>query len=562
MPGSDIIHIKVEPKTTEQMAVVVRPSAEAMTAAVGDWLEAHPEATTTVQDGSVTAIKLRQGDTGVVNVLSLGVKNDGSADCAAILNAYSGTLPLFFPTGHYRFDSTFYPKVSIIGTAYSRVENPDFSAATVFLQGGTNYDMVRYECPTRAVGKNVLIRDICIQLSLSNTSDVSGLYIGLNGYANHFTLNHVSVLRLLYGYGIQIVNPAPNPFSSRCVYMSNIFVRGNSSSAHNFGIFTGANLCDGMLDTVEVMGCRRGIALTYGVWNLANVHIWCGIFRAGDDTQILKQNIGLALNDRCRVSCSNLYIDTCYMAVGFIGHNSTLSVSNLTYWDDGALTDVLTTIDAWGGLIYSENPDNSVSISNAIIKIPARHDYLTSANIMDAEISGNIRIYHSSEHPRYRGRSFRNVLPAGEHIVYTHMPTDSTVYVPIAVLAYYGLDSAVTNKIHLRISQSTGTVDDFDAYISGGTTPTFSVGDVTRSGTATSSYRLLYEVLGEFLVIYEPLHVVSSGRTHYIDVKVTDSALRCSMLNPVTQLFETREKNFFDEHTKTTADSLTAMVYV
>ncbi len=50
-------------------SVFPRPTDDQVEAAVSDWLDAHPEATTTVEDGAVTQVKL--SDT------YLGVDNDG-----------------------------------------------------------------------------------------------------------------------------------------------------------------------------------------------------------------------------------------------------------------------------------------------------------------------------------------------------------------------------------------------------------------------------------------------------------------------------------------------------
>lgn len=66
------------------------------------WLDEHPEATTTVQDGSLTYKKLVTGTLGYVTPEMFGAKGDGiTDDTAAIKSAIASGHPIYFPDGTY-----------------------------------------------------------------------------------------------------------------------------------------------------------------------------------------------------------------------------------------------------------------------------------------------------------------------------------------------------------------------------------------------------------------------------------------------------------------------------
>ena len=52
--------------------------------------------------GALVVLPVAWGEAGPIDVLSLGVKNDGSADVSAIVNANTAKGALYFPAGRYR----------------------------------------------------------------------------------------------------------------------------------------------------------------------------------------------------------------------------------------------------------------------------------------------------------------------------------------------------------------------------------------------------------------------------------------------------------------------------
>lgn len=70
--------------------------------AVGKWLDEHPEATTTVQDYSLSYEKMIVGTMGYVTPQMFGAKGDGvTNDTDAFLDAFETNIPLFIPKGVY-----------------------------------------------------------------------------------------------------------------------------------------------------------------------------------------------------------------------------------------------------------------------------------------------------------------------------------------------------------------------------------------------------------------------------------------------------------------------------
>lgn len=80
-----------------------------LTKQVAAWLEAHPEVTTTVQDGELTLAKFITGELGFVTPQLFGAKADGlNNDTAAIKKAIAclnkNCQKLYFPAGNYMVD--------------------------------------------------------------------------------------------------------------------------------------------------------------------------------------------------------------------------------------------------------------------------------------------------------------------------------------------------------------------------------------------------------------------------------------------------------------------------
>lgn len=111
---------------TTEWADVGLPTDAQTAQAVSDWLDAHPEATTTVQDGSLTeakfsnALKLKIFK-GYVTPQMFGAVGDGTTDdTIAFTNFVNASGYHLIPEGTYYIDGMFLPSIRLVGANKSK----------------------------------------------------------------------------------------------------------------------------------------------------------------------------------------------------------------------------------------------------------------------------------------------------------------------------------------------------------------------------------------------------------------------------------------------------------
>lgn len=129
-----------------EWANVGQPTDAQTAQAVSDWLDEHPEATTTVEDGSLTYKKLVTGTLGFVTPEMYGAAGDGvTDDTVAIQNALnSGKNLILFPSPKYLFSGVSVPSNRTLFLGNAQVSVPasnDFiftasSASNIKIVGG------------------------------------------------------------------------------------------------------------------------------------------------------------------------------------------------------------------------------------------------------------------------------------------------------------------------------------------------------------------------------------------------------------------------------------------
>lgn len=157
---------------------------------VNEWLDDHPEATTTVQDHSLTYTKLVNGTLGFVTPQMYGAKGDGVADDTdAIKTAITSNSCVFFPSGTYNvaFDDSVTEKqvmfslhsgqnilfdkdaiINITGSAFAGLSSvfgfTEFPVNNVVIEGATiqcaslhstNPMGIRFETPSDANAEQI-----------------------------------------------------------------------------------------------------------------------------------------------------------------------------------------------------------------------------------------------------------------------------------------------------------------------------------------------------------------------------------------------------------------------
>lgn len=203
--------------TGTEWAAVGQPTDEQTAEAVSDWLDEHPEATTTVQDGSLVEEKLSESlkEKVVHNYVTpqmYGAKADGTTDdSTAIQNALNylntrGGGIIYFPVGIYLINSSVqsYPniimtgegngsiikigvsEVSLITANNNVVKNLGFDGNATVLSGRPTMNTI-----LNARGANIIVKDCyfldaigsCVASSAGN--NVKVLHNTMNGYGDH-----------------------------------------------------------------------------------------------------------------------------------------------------------------------------------------------------------------------------------------------------------------------------------------------------------------------------------------------------------------------------------------
>lgn len=206
-------------------------------------------------------------DSGYVNVISLGVKNDGSENCSDIINA-NADKPLYFPAGKYKFDSTIVLSGSIRGEGFPRPWKLDHFDGTIFeftMVDGSN----AIEYSGNLNEKSVDIGNFCIQMSYTGT----GNGIDLRTTNAHFTIHDVAILNEK-GAGIYA---DPTEAASLYLDVRNVTVWGvyGSPTIGSKGIVCKNNAIDCVFRFCFLLGVQVGYEIHGGNCKIVGGQVWC-----------------------------------------------------------------------------------------------------------------------------------------------------------------------------------------------------------------------------------------------------------------------------------------------
>ena len=257
---------------------------------------------------------------GFVNVLSLGVKNDGTEDCSNIVNA-NNDVPLYFPAGVYRFDSTLNLKHTIIGEGAPRNWRKNKFNGTIFdftMTDASNAIVYTGELG----GESVEIANICIQLS------GTGNGIDLSTDNSLFYIHEIGIVNVK-GCGIKAY---PTEYASRYLKTFNVTIWGEyaNPTPGTVGIDIGPNAIDSYLESSFIFGVQRPIVVNAGGVRITGGHVW----GAGgtNSAEYYNGTIGIdVFGDLCRIE--GMYIDSvqCLVHCGVNGKSPTIA-NCMSYW--------------------------------------------------------------------------------------------------------------------------------------------------------------------------------------------------------------------------------------
>ena len=261
---------------------------------------------------------------GAVNVLSLGVKNDGSEDVSGIVNEATKKDSLHFPAGIYKVAKPLWLKHPISGEYYSRssvvdpsrtwfvsdIDCADGSVGIVNFSGRVRVNVERIAMKCKSVECGISITG-CVQSTITFISQV-GVYGGRSA-------------------GVKVLGSGSRP-----VYIENFVMFGAADyPADSVGIVIRGPF-DCRLNNIEIMGTRVGLELsgsTYG----DNLHLWTGCCAARDNGTWWKGTRGIVLGNGAHLSASQVFPDTCYYAIEQKGKGGYCEISNISYWEDNTI---------------------------------------------------------------------------------------------------------------------------------------------------------------------------------------------------------------------------------
>lgn len=294
-----------------------------------------------------------------INVLTLGIKNDGVTDCTALINKYTAEFPLFFPSGKYLISGTINVVHSLIGVGYSRNSKSD---GTVFFSN-SNDNIFLFNLGDSVVG-NITFKNIGVHCNANN----SGIQITTRKYIR---LENIGVFTFGnmndgagggsggYRYGIKMGDGQLG--QSRSIVADNITITSNPNSP-TYGIYTD-NIYDANFSHVEIMFCRKSVAFVSSLIKMESCHLWCG------NTDYTSETKDEFLTTRCitlrntKFQGTDIYTDCGAIALTLA--KSQAYISNYINWYDTEIPYDNLSCD----IVYQESP-SYLKINNGMIYVP------------------------------------------------------------------------------------------------------------------------------------------------------------------------------------------------
>ena len=314
--------------------------------------------------------------TGFVNVLTLGVKNDGSEDISVIVNEATKEHALFFPCGLYKVSAPLNIRHSIRGEGYSRhrsisnnhtwlvsdIENEDCSTGIVNIEA---------DCPINVEN-----------ISLQCNSQECGLRLASCTQKNMVFIDRIGIFNVK-GYGVYEKGRA-----SRALFLQNVTIWGaKDHPVPCVGIFT--NTGDNRLSNIEIMGCRIGIWMENNIAYGDNLHIWTGSMAQKDNNSWWRGTRAILLDNGAVLNATNVYPDTAFYCIECRNERNTCNISNIFYYEDYSAAGSMD----YDGKFFNGVPGSVLKIFGGEICLPDKNEKngrLESVYIPGINVSGVI----------------------------------------------------------------------------------------------------------------------------------------------------------------------------
>ena len=267
---------------------------------------------------------------GLIDVTTLGAKNDGSEDVSDIVNRATEAGALYFPPGRYLVEKPIILKHSIFGKGFSRCPDksggdPVPDATRTWLISGITCDDGSRAVVSFGERRNINVEEINFMCQGAETA----LRVLPGPPGNWVFLSKIGIYQL-GGTGLSI-----ECGGSRAVFAQDICIWGSTRKYYegSRGIFIGAWDC--RLSNIEVMATQIGLEVQAGYTYGENMHLWTGCMaKEGDKASWWKGTRGLKLTGFAHFVGSNIYPDTSYYPFEFVGGRPIVDIRGIMYWDD------------------------------------------------------------------------------------------------------------------------------------------------------------------------------------------------------------------------------------
>lgn len=257
-----------------------------------------------------------------VNVLTLGIKNDGSEDISDIVNKATADNVLYFPCGIYKVAKPIYLKNSVFGAGYARYGKvaPDRTwFVSEIKTDKSDIGIFNITEKDRVTMENISIRCFSQECAVKVTLAAQ----------NNLFFNKVGIFNVK-GYGFHIDGKGSRP-----IFMDNITIHGAKDYPIP-GVGISCNTADNRFSNVEIMGCRVGMYLSNNYNYGSNIHIWTGAMSGKDNGTWWRGTRSAVLDKGAMFSVSNFYPDTSFYALENKTSNCAFHISNIFYYEDGS----------------------------------------------------------------------------------------------------------------------------------------------------------------------------------------------------------------------------------
>ena len=263
----------------------------------------------------------------MVDVLTLGARNDGTADISEIVNAATAKGPLYLPAGLYKVSHPLRLKNPLYGAGYSRV--PTVDATRTWLVS----DMAATNGACGVIEFDGNLRVNVENLNIRCCGSECGIRIAKCEGGTATYINKVGIFDV-QSYGLFV-----DGSGSRPIFAGDMSIFGKRGcSARSVAIHV-RGAADCRFSNIEMMAVCVGMEAFNGHTYCDNLHIWTGVF-GPHEPGWWKRTRSIVLGAGANFAGSNIYPDTSYIAIKAPWPGAICEISNVMYWEDDSVGSV------------------------------------------------------------------------------------------------------------------------------------------------------------------------------------------------------------------------------